>query len=213
MELAQHPTAGEVVAATHGRSLWALDATPIRAATPANLKEKATLFRPAPVVRWRNEPARGTTNRKFVATNPQAGASIYVNVAAKPTTIALKVVDGLGTTMRDLRVPSDPGLHRIAWDLLRPAPPPAARPTPSTGLVGGFVAGMRRGLNNSGRQVRAAPGPYRVVLTVDGKDQVQPLTVESDPAYPTAEGMAEGFFEEVDDEEEGGDKGAGGRID
>src|SRR5205807_1078493 len=29
-ELAIHPTAGEMVAATHGRSLWVLDVTPLR---------------------------------------------------------------------------------------------------------------------------------------------------------------------------------------
>src|SRR5207253_7994756 len=57
-EFAQHPTAGEIVAATHGRSLWVLDVTPLRQMTEEALKAKAFLFRPNAVVKWRQEPER-----------------------------------------------------------------------------------------------------------------------------------------------------------
>src|SRR5262249_57922547 len=40
-EIAVHPTAGEIVAATHGRSLWVLDVTPLRQMTQDALTAKA----------------------------------------------------------------------------------------------------------------------------------------------------------------------------
>jgi photosystem II stability/assembly factor-like uncharacterized protein len=40
-EFAQHPTTGEMVAATHGRSLWVVDVTPLRQLTPELLKGRS----------------------------------------------------------------------------------------------------------------------------------------------------------------------------
>jgi photosystem II stability/assembly factor-like uncharacterized protein len=198
LELAQHPTAGEIVAATHGRSLWALEAGPIRQSTPAILKEKAHLYRPTPATRFRNEPPRGTTNRKFVAQNPPNGATIYVNVATKPEKVALKVIDDLGATVKEIRVPTDPGLHRLNWDLLRTITPDTVTPPSSQG---GFLAGIRRGMANGPRLGLASPGSYRVILTVDGNDQTQPLKIEADPLYPPSDNIAEDLADEEDEEE------------
>src|SRR5258708_15720268 len=60
MEFAQHPTAGEIVAATHGRSLWVLDVTALRQMTADTVKAKSFLYRPNDVIRWRSEPYHGT---------------------------------------------------------------------------------------------------------------------------------------------------------
>src|SRR5262249_29143051 len=68
-EIAQHPTVGEIVAATHGRSLWILDVTALRRLTPETVS-KATLFAPSPAVRWQPDVSRGRTNRRFVGDNP-----------------------------------------------------------------------------------------------------------------------------------------------
>jgi photosystem II stability/assembly factor-like uncharacterized protein len=215
MELAQHPTSGEIVAATHGRSLWALDATPIRQTTLEVFKENVHLYRPSPVVRWRAEPARGGTNRRFVAQNPPRGASIYLNISEKPDRIALKVVDDMGITAREIPVPKEPGLHRLGWDLLRPITPPNDPPAPpSSGVVGGLLSGFRRGIGANQRIGLTPPGTYRVVLTVNGKEQTAPLKVEADPAYPPVDGVAEDVQVEAEDREESMERGeAGEKID
>ena len=51
-EIAVHPTAGEIVAATHGRSIWILDVAALRQMKPSVLKDKAFLFKPNTTVRW-----------------------------------------------------------------------------------------------------------------------------------------------------------------
>src|SRR5262249_25421057 len=86
-EIAVHPTAGEIVAATHGRSLWVLDVTALRQMTADALKAKATLYRPNVVTYWKNEPERGspygTGSRKYAGQNPLTGAQIYYSLTKK----------------------------------------------------------------------------------------------------------------------------------
>jgi hypothetical protein len=180
-ELAQHPSSGDMVAATHGRSLWVLDVTPLRQMKAETLKAQATLYRPATAMRWHREPTRGTPygagNHRFVGQNPPSGAQIYYSLAKKADKVQVKIVDYAGKTVRELPVKKEQttsGLHQLTWDLAR-----------STNQRRGRAANP------------AAPGMYRVVLTVDGKEQTQGLRLENDPLLKTPSLIAE----EEDEEE------------
>jgi photosystem II stability/assembly factor-like uncharacterized protein len=159
-ELAIHPTAGEMVAATHGRSLWVLNVSPLRQMTSAALKDKVHLYRPNTGVRWRTEPERrspyGTGARNFVGQNPPPGTEIFYSLTYKPQKISLRIVDYAGKPIRDLKADDNPGLHRVDWNL--------------TAFASGTVS----------------PGMYRVVLTVDDQVLTEGVRVEPDPAVPTA---------------------------
>lgn len=135
-EVAVHPTAGEIVAATHGRSLWVLDATWLRQFTADVAKAPAHLFKPATVIRWRSEPSRGGTLRRFVGENPQAGSAIYYHLAKKAERVTIKIVDAEGKTVRELTGSSEAGLQRVSWNLAR-------TPQRPTGGFGGFGGGGR----------------------------------------------------------------------
>ena len=75
-DIALHPTAGELVAATHGRSLWALDLTPLRQTTREVAKAAVHLYKPVSAVSWRYAPSHGGTTRRFEGQNPAAAAMI-----------------------------------------------------------------------------------------------------------------------------------------
>ena len=162
-EFAIHPTAGEIVAATHGRSLWILDVTALRQLTPQALQADARLYRPATAIRWHLEPSRGQTNRRFVGENPPGGASIWYSLGKKATKANLKVLDIDGKLVRELKAGTQPGLHKIVWNLTH---------TPER-------RGRGQQSQQSGRPV--APGTYLVVLSVDGSEHKQALRVEGDP--------------------------------
>ena len=152
-EFAIHPTAGEVVAATHGRSLWVLDVTPLRQMTTSVVQAKAHLFRPNPAIRQRPEPEHGGTNRRYVGQNPTPGAQLYYTLAKKPEAISLKILDYTGKTIRELKADPEPGLHHVTWDLaLAPArrggPPGAGGPAEERG--GGRGARGGRGTRTGG---------------------------------------------------------------
>ena len=89
-DFAIHPTAGEIVAATHGRSLWILDITPLRQMSAEVAKSKTHLFQPNTAVRWRIDAGRGGTNRRFVGQNPQPGRRFITRLPRRRTRSALR---------------------------------------------------------------------------------------------------------------------------
>jgi len=185
-EIAIHPTAGEIVVGTHGRSLWALDVTPLRELTEEVLEAEAHLYETLPAVRWKNEPSRGGTNRKFYGENPDRGAVIHYSLTEEAEEVDLSIVDATGETVRNLRAPETEGLHRVVWDLA--ANPPEGQ----------------RGRRRRGRPV--PPGTYGILLNVDGETFRQTLRVERDPILPSDGVIAadedEAFEETEDDADE-----------
>jgi photosystem II stability/assembly factor-like uncharacterized protein len=177
-EFAIHPTAGEVVAATHGRSLWVLDVMALRQLTPEALRADARLYRPVTAMRWHLEPARGRTNRRFVGENPPAGAALYYSLGKKASKVGLKVLDVDGKLVRELSGETQPGLHKLIWNLSS-APERRAQGPARGGQPGGQQRGGRgRGFQQAGRSV--PPGTYLIVLSVDGAEYKQSLRVEGD---------------------------------
>jgi hypothetical protein len=215
-EFAQHPITGELIAATHGRSIWIVDCTPIRQMSASVIKEKAHLYTPALAIRWRVEQNRSMFNgaeRKFVGQNPPRGAQVYYSLAQKAQKVELKVVDFAGQTVRQLEAKSDPGLHKAVWDLARL---PNVRPSgggPGGGRFGGGGGGGGRGFGGLGGGPQAQPGAYRVVLVVDGQELSQPVRVEADPTAPANLMAAEDQEQDQVQDEEDPDRAKMRRID
>jgi len=167
---AQHPTAGELVAATHGRSLWVLDVTTLRQLSKEKVSAPAVLYKPNAAVQWRPQPSRGA-GRTFRGTNPPAGAQIYYSLAKKVPSVTLEILSREGQILRTLEAKSEAGLHRVPWNL-RGANKPGA----------------------NGRRRRVAPrvgrGTYRARLTVGETVLTEDVTVELDPDHQDVAWMA-----------------------
>lgn len=185
-EFALHPTAGEVVVATHGRSFWVLDISALRQIKPELLTAKSHLYQPISAIRWKSEPSRGGTNRRFEGENPASGAQLYVSMAEKPEKASLKIFDAEGKQVRELRLKAEPGLQRVSWDLTRTPEVAANAARPTGGAAAVAEALRRRAMSNlPGRPV--SPGVYRVELEVDGQKSIQTVRVEPDPSLPASE--------------------------
>jgi photosystem II stability/assembly factor-like uncharacterized protein len=196
-EVAIHPTAGEIVAATHGRSLWILDVTALRQMASEKLKDEPKLFKPNAVVRWQDMPSRGRSGRRFVGENPAPGAHVYFSLPNKVEKVTLEFQDIEGKKVAELPGPTSAGLHKVTWNTtLRLATPPAGGG--QGGVGGGQPGGGRPGGPGGfgGRQVPA--GAYRVVLNIDGTTQTQSFTIEGDPVPPRS-------LSGEDDEDDGDD--------
>jgi len=185
-----HPTAGEIVAATHGRSLWILDVSALRQIKPDTLKEKAHLYKPNTTVRWVLEPAHGKTNRRFVGENPKPGAHIFYSItdAAKKVTIEVKDIEG--KTISKLSGSVKPGMHKTTWDMTRPIDPDAkGEPAEKVGK------GKKGGFGGQGARRFAAPGDYRVDIDVEGEgfrvNATTTLRLEGDPNVPPGRRLAD----------------------
>jgi len=180
-EIAQHPSTGEIVAATHGRSLWILDVTPLRQMNAEITRSKTPfLFEPRKVNYWRSMPRRGGSNNSFKGQNPPSGAEIYYFLGKKARRVGLKITDQSGNPVRELIVENEVGLGRLTWDLRRPRP---------------SESGSRRSRGYRRGGPRVAPGTYSVTLTVDNQTLTQLLVVEGDPEYPDAKVWGETYDE------------------
>ena len=178
-EFAIHPIAGEVVAATHGRSLWILDVTTLRQLTPDTIGADAYLYKPNTAVRWRSEPERGASStRRFVGENPPSGAQLFYSLGQEAAEVKISVSNIAGETLFESEGATTAGLHPLNWNLRRQV---------QGGRGGrGGRAGGRGGRGGFGRGPLVTPGTYLVTLTVDGESYQQPLEVIADPDFPEA---------------------------
>lgn len=150
-EIAVHPSSGDIVAGTHGRSIWIVEVSALRQMTAAALDETVQLFAPRTAYLWRRDPGRGfgSGHEKFFGENPVMGATFWYALKAPAERIVIDVFDGAGRSVR--RVPDPPkaaGLHRVTWE-------PFGR--------------------------TALPGTYRVVLTVGDQTIERSFRLEADP--------------------------------
>lgn len=153
-DIAFHEGENDIVLGTHGRGIWILDdATPIQQYADSEGKA-AHLFAVMPALQFPVLFTRyGLGDDVWKAPNPPYGALITYALAAPPEAdaaagavkaageeqpaeageapaaepaIRLEILDAGGRVIRELdELASEPGLHRIAWDLRRD--PPAAR--------------------------------------------------------------------------------------
>jgi photosystem II stability/assembly factor-like uncharacterized protein len=185
-EFAQPTTANEIVAATHGRSLWVLDVTTLRQLKDNHWKGATELFAPATVTRWQLDFTREgmfrTGTRHFVGQNPSRNATFDFMLAKKAEKLSLKIFDIYGLLVRelDLAKEKEAGMHRVGWDLVSGKEPAEAKgKTPYTPY-----------------EQAVRPGTYRVVLNADGAEHVRSVTVEPDPRSGKA-GTAVNEIEEL----------------
>ncbi len=172
-ELAIQSAAGEVVAGTHGRSLWVLDLTMLRQITKETIEAKAALFEPNTVVRWRREPSRGnfgfTGSKRFIGENPPSGAQIGFVFKEAVESASIKIVNYAGTVVRVLEAPTESGFHVVRWNLQQVPPPPTEDDEES---------------RPSGPRGPAPAGLYRVVLVAGEEEYTVDLEIKNDPTLP-----------------------------
>ncbi|HUF50699.1 MAG TPA: hypothetical protein VMN60_07700 [Longimicrobiales bacterium] len=180
-DLVIHPRDGDLVAATHGRSLWILDdITPLQQLTPAVLAADVHMFENRVATRWRGM-SRGATrgHMLFVGRNPltiaqrppsnspgelQNSATVSFYLRSAPAgPVRLEITNGTQTFATDVRATA--GINRYFWNLRFPAAAPA----------GG--AAQQQG----GGGQEAAAGTYQVRLTVSGRTYHSALTLREDP--------------------------------
>lgn len=198
-----HPRDGDLIAATHGRSIWiADDITPLQQLTPAVLAAEAHLFDVRPAVAYvpdiRLDVSTGG-EKQFEGENPMRGTAIQFYIGANTTGNAtVTITDPAGRSLCETTVAARPGIHRVQWTLVTPMATmaatgrggrgggagggPGAAPTAPTPQVApaanvsctGPTGG--RGVAFSGTQ----PGSYVAKLTVGGKEYFKPVAVLED---------------------------------
>jgi len=190
----------DLIVATHGRSFWILDDfTPLRQGSDVENANAVWLYHPAPAYRIDNDTFTGTPipPEEPTAENPPTGAIIDYFLKSAATNVTLEILDAQQKLVRKFSsqdrhpekhpplpiaerwfpkpevLETNPGMHRFVWDL-------------RWGSSGGSSVDEESEYR-SPRGPKVVPGTYTVRLTVDGKQQIQPLTVVMDPRSPATQ--------------------------
>jgi hypothetical protein len=130
-DLIIHPRDRELVAGTHGRSIWIADIAPLQQFTDDVVKASAHLFAPRIAFQYGEPPVNGGSNghKLFQAPSPQYGADIWYRVGQGTGRASIVIQDASGDTLATLNGPGGPGLHRVSWNFRgRPLPAPPLSP-------------------------------------------------------------------------------------
>ncbi|MBA3854045.1 MAG: hypothetical protein C0503_06490 [Gemmatimonas sp.] len=128
-DLAIHPRDNELIAGTHGRSIWIVDIAPLQQAGGA-MTQTAHLYAPRTAFQWGEPPFEGhsTGNMLFQAPSPQYGADIWYRLSKNVGPVRVSIMDANGDTLQTLTGQGQAGVHKVTWGFNgRPAPRPALR--------------------------------------------------------------------------------------
>ncbi|MGQ0649228.1 MAG: WD40/YVTN/BNR-like repeat-containing protein [Gemmatimonadaceae bacterium] len=166
-----HPRDGDLVLATHGRSVMIMDdITPLQQLKGDVLARDVHFFAPRNAWLLRNEQRLTRAqpgSKQFRGTNPDPGVAFqyYLKQRAQGE-VKLTVREVVsGKVVRSLNGSVEPGINRVQWNLMGEAPARVAaaadmedEPPPPT--------------------PRLAPGAYRVTLSVNGVEHSHNFLVE-----------------------------------
>ncbi|MGH7452351.1 MAG: hypothetical protein ACRENG_13475, partial [bacterium] len=133
-DLVIHPRDGDLIAGTHGRSIWILDdITPLQQLTEEILNSEAHIFKNRPLTIWEDATRGGVRGHTFFAgENPpyipkrenivreKLVSGGFINYYLKSKTkkeVVMEITDITGNKKRQWTVPSEPGINRVLWDL------------------------------------------------------------------------------------------------
>jgi hypothetical protein len=200
-DLKIHPRDRELIAATHGRSIWIVDIEPLEEMNNGVMARGTNFFTPKTAYEYSQANTQNFTGQKtFLAPNPPYGAELVYRVTSgAPRDSAKFLVTNIrGDTVRTFTGPGGAGLHRAYWDLRtrpRPLGPAALRDSINN-------ARLRRQREDSVRAARgadttAAPGRARRGGFGGGPGEINLRPAEAPtlgPATPGGGGEGGGGF-------------------
>ena len=136
-DLQIHPRDHDLIAATHGRSLWITDIAALEDVTPKVLAEGTYLFKPKTAYQWGegpqlNLPGNGYGQSDMTYANPPFGADIVYRLGSNASgPVKLVVSDAAGDALATLTGPGSPGVHRVDWNFQETRRPAAVELSPS----------------------------------------------------------------------------------
>ncbi len=199
-DLVIHPRDNDLIAATHGRSIWILDdISPLQQLTREVMASDVFLFRNRVATRWMGV-SRGATrgHMLFQGRNPltiahegpanspselENAATISFWLKDAPTgNISIEIAPLTGPERFSAQIPATQGVNRYFWNM-------RFEPTGGRGVAqagGGRGGGRGGGGGGEGgfpgpRGPQADAGTYRVTLTVNGRAHTGTVTIRNDP--------------------------------
>ena len=120
-DLVIHPRENDLIAGTHGRSIWiADDIAPLQQMNPGVPSKPLTLFESKPGTRWNSfNKGRIQTHFKFRGKNPPSGAAIrfYLDEMPGDSIAVVEIADLLSGRIQSIERPVRSGMNEMRWNM------------------------------------------------------------------------------------------------
>jgi photosystem II stability/assembly factor-like uncharacterized protein len=127
-DLKVHPRDRELIAATHGRSIWIVDVAPLQQLRTGWVADEPLLFEPSPALQFGDRAVDGqsTAQQWFQGVSRPYGVTFQYVLPERPEDRQVElVVESLdGTIRQTLNGGSAQGMNTVQWNLRGEAPPP-----------------------------------------------------------------------------------------
>jgi len=125
-DLKIHPRDHELIAGTHGRSIWIVDILPLEQMKDSLRDRTVALYAPKVAYEYGEPTVEGQEMGQFVfeAPSPAYGADIWYRLASGTPRGQTKITisDVTGDTIATVNGPASAGLHKVTWDFRGKAP-------------------------------------------------------------------------------------------
>jgi hypothetical protein len=129
-DLRIHPRDRELIAGTHGRSIWIVDVAPLQQMTDARMAEGAVLFEPAAALQYGDAAVGGESvgQRFFQGESRRYGANLtyWLPEAVDGRRVEIKIADASGREVATVNGGGSQGFNSTTWNMQGPPPPPMA---------------------------------------------------------------------------------------
>jgi hypothetical protein len=133
-DLIIHPRERDLIAGTHGRSIWILDdISALEAMNDTTMQAAAHVFDVRPATAWLNDIQKQITvggAKHFRGQNADPGTAIGYWLKGNASDVKVSISDITGREIRVIEGPKTAGLHRVRWDMRAT---PAGRGAPGGG--------------------------------------------------------------------------------
>lgn len=122
-DLKIHPRDHELIAGTHGRSIWIVDIAPLQQLGTATLASAAHLFEPTVAHQFGTAPTGGEFTAQLYFETPTPGSEAIITywvgagAADDSAEASIVITDAQGDTLETVEGPASRGLHRVTWNL------------------------------------------------------------------------------------------------
>lgn len=162
-DLKIHPRENDIIVATHGRGIYIADISALVEVTPEVMAREAYFFQPESKVRWVGADLRHSSSKNYAGESEPSAVVFYYHLKnAAPGPVTFTVYQGQ-TPIATVQGPAEVGMHKVHWAMDRRL---EGAQVPAAGPPGGGQAGRGGG---QARGQPAAPGEYRVVMTVGNR--------------------------------------------
>ncbi|MEX1182931.1 MAG: hypothetical protein WEF86_06825 [Gemmatimonadota bacterium] len=183
-----HPREDEIIVGTHGRGFFIGDISPLQELTPTVIAADAHLFDITPAVQWVAGLNPHSSSANFEGESRPEGVVIEYYLGAPSNDVTIRVYDG-ALLLAETAAPGTAGINNVRWNMQSQRPQTDAERAAASGRRGG---GGRGGAEQQSDEVvfpaqaegtvlsSVMPGEYRVVLSVNGREQTDTAVVLAD---------------------------------